>query len=48
LAITINSIPLRQAEEIARFAVELKTSGASAQANQNDSRDHKGRLEQSR
>jgi hypothetical protein len=26
----MNAIPLRQAEEITRFAVELKTSGRSA------------------
>jgi DNA-directed RNA polymerase specialized sigma24 family protein len=30
LATTMNAIPLRQAEEITRFAVELKTSGRSA------------------
>jgi DNA-directed RNA polymerase specialized sigma24 family protein len=44
-AATMNSIPLQQAEEIAHFAVELKTSGRSALANQDNSEGHKGRLE---
>jgi DNA-directed RNA polymerase specialized sigma24 family protein len=46
LAATINAIPLRQAEEITRFAVELKTSGKSALDNREKSENGKGIQEQ--
>jgi hypothetical protein len=48
LAATINAIPLRQAEEVTRFASELKTSGRSALDNPEKSENDEGIQEQSR
>ena len=47
-ATTMNAIPLRQAEEITRFAVELKTSGKSAVEKRESGGNDRGILEQPR
>jgi hypothetical protein len=48
LATTMKTIPLRQAEEITRFAVELKSSAKSAVVKPQNGGDDKGILEQPR
>jgi DNA-directed RNA polymerase specialized sigma24 family protein len=48
LATTMKTIPLRQTEEIRRFAVELKTSAKSALEKPQNDEDDKGILEQPR